>query len=345
MLDRVSTLNLRNGVMGSVRSLQSRLSEAQLELSTGRHADVGLELGANVERNLDWRGQIAKIEARMQRNIRFDEQARVVQASVESMKKTTDSLMQTLIGARGALNGKELTRVASENTRGTMMDSISVSYAGVFIFSGKNPDTTPIADYKGGPAQAAFDAAFQAEFGFAKTDPQSEFITTPQMQAFIDGAFADLFTDPNWSSTWSNVTAENIELRIDAFTTVDVSANANEQPFKDAMKAITLVYEMAGTDLASPVFQTVIDKALATLATATQGYGDIQSRIGFGQQAIDRNKERLLSQKSLLETAVTETESVSEYDAATRVNSLMAQLEASYTVTGRISRLSLLNYL
>ncbi len=43
--------------------------------------------------------------------------------------------------------------------------------------------------------------------------------------------------------------------------------------------------------------------------------------------------------------AIGAMESVDPYEAATRVNILMTQLESSYAVTGRISRMSLLNYI
>ena len=345
MLTRVSTSSLMGAMQGSIRTIQSRLSNAQLELSSGRHADVGLKLGSYVGRNLDWRSQIARIDASMQRNSRFNEQARITQASIDNVKSTVDSLSQTLIGARGAQNGKDLSRVATDNALGSVMDALSVTYAGVFVFSGRNPDIPPLNQYLGQGAQQAYDDAFQATFGFAKTDPQAEFITEQEMTDFINGAFDDLFDDPNWSANWAPVTENNITLRVDANTTADVSANINETPFKEVLKAITLVYETAGSPINQKTFQTVIDRSLSVLATAAQGIGDIQSRIGFGQQAIERSNQRFLTQRGLLEGAVTDTETVSEYDASTRINVLTAQLEASYTVTGRISRLSLLNYI
>jgi flagellar hook-associated protein 3 FlgL len=36
---------------------------------------------------------------------------------------------------------------------------------------------------------------------------------------------------------------------------------------------------------------------------------------------------------------------VDSYEAATRINLLMSQLETSYALTGRISRMSLLSYI
>jgi len=38
-------------------------------------------------------------------------------------------------------------------------------------------------------------------------------------------------------------------------------------------------------------------------------------------------------------------EGVDPYEASTRMNSLLAQVEASYTLTSRIQQMSLMNYL
>jgi flagellar hook-associated protein 3 FlgL len=51
------------------------------------------------------------------------------------------------------------------------------------------------------------------------------------------------------------------------------------------------------------------------------------------------------SRSSLLESAIARTEGVDPYEAVMRLNTLTNQLEASYSVTSRISKLSLVNYI
>jgi flagellar hook-associated protein 3 FlgL len=102
---------------------------------------------------------------------------------------------------------------------------------------------------------------------------------------------------------------------------------------------------MGGTAIGQGTLQVVTDSATRKLSEGIQELGEIQARIGHGQQAIRLATERMSAKVSKLETAVGKTEGVSQYDAAARVNALMTQLESSYAVTGRISRLSLLSYL
>jgi flagellar hook-associated protein 3 FlgL len=71
----------------------------------------------------------------------------------------------------------------------------------------------------------------------------------------------------------------------------------------------------------------------------------MQARIGINQKALEEATNQLKSRKTWLNEVILKTESVDTYDVATRINGLMTQLEASYSVTSRISRISLLNYL
>jgi flagellar hook-associated protein 3 FlgL len=48
---------------------------------------------------------------------------------------------------------------------------------------------------------------------------------------------------------------------------------------------------------------------------------------------------------NLLGTGLSELESIDDYAAAARLSELQAQIETSYAITSRLSRLSLVNYL
>ena len=73
--------------------------------------------------------------------------------------------------------------------------------------------------------------------------------------------------------------------------------------------------------------------------------GAEQARIAMSEQRLNMAMEALQTRKNNLSSAVAELEGVDPYEAATRVNLLMTQLETSYALTGRISRLSLLSYI
>lgn len=345
LLERTTTSLLNNAVRNSTRQLQVDLMNGQTELSTGRFADTNSALGASVSRNLDWRNEIERLQTALKRNDIRSGRASVTQSGIEAIKGQADYLMKTLVGARSAISGPQLAKTAGQNALQGVLEALSSNYAGQYVFSGMTPDGPPVSSYEGQAPQSAFDAAFLAEFGFAKTDPQAASITPPQMQAFLGGRFDDIFKDPDWTANWSTSSSANQKARIDAGTLLDSDANANEAAFRQVLKASVAAYELGGTAIGQGTFQVVVDAAASHLSAGVTGLGDVQARVGFAEQSIAQANTRMITKKTLLETSVTKTEGVSQYDAATRINALMAQLEASYSVTARISQLSLLNYL
>jgi flagellin-like hook-associated protein FlgL len=59
IISGISTLATQLMTQDSLTSTQNKLNEAQNELSTGRFNDVGLTLGGNVSRNLNWRAALS----------------------------------------------------------------------------------------------------------------------------------------------------------------------------------------------------------------------------------------------------------------------------------------------
>jgi flagellar hook-associated protein 3 FlgL len=70
-----------------------------------------------------------------------------------------------------------------------------------------------------------------------------------------------------------------------------------------------------------------------------------QTTLGLAQQRTNAATTRIGAQQKILNESVLDLESVDPYEAATRVNALMSQIETSYALTVQLQNLSLLNYL
>ena len=68
-------------------------------------------------------------------------------------------------------------------------------------------------------------------------------------------------------------------------------------------------------------------------------------RVGLAQERVGRAEEAATARLRVAETALDGLIGVDGIDAAARVAALAASIEASLTVTARIERLSLVNYL
>ena len=73
--------------------------------------------------------------------------------------------------------------------------------------------------------------------------------------------------------------------------------------------------------------------------------GIVEGRLGAAQKAVSDSTEQLKQRNTIMNREVVSLEGVDQYDVSTRVNILTTQLEASYSMTARISKLSLMDYL
>ncbi|MEN9894165.1 MAG: hypothetical protein RIR97_17, partial [Pseudomonadota bacterium] len=58
-----------------------------------------------------------------------------------------------------------------------------------------------------------------------------------------------------------------------------------------------------------------------------------------------KSNESLTAQINIVKTNLNDLQGVDPYEASTRVNTLLQQVETSYTLTAKIQKLSLVNFL
>ena len=329
----------------SVATSQQRLAEAQKELETGRHHDMGLTLGSGIGADFALRLQLSEITQTQDIIAQGSARAGMTQAALQSISQLAADFFTTLSGARGAEQGQQLASEAARSALAALRDLLNTTYAGQYLFGGLNSESPPLSRFDGGQPEAVIDAAFQAEFGIGRQDPGVSAISGAAMSAFLDGDFADLFLAPAWAGTWSNASAGNLLLRVGSSLSVDVSSSANAPFVPKLAQAFSMMMALGQNQLSSGAFEVTVDKAISLLSEAQFSLGQEQSRIGLAQQRVSALGEASEKRKFTVTQAINAIESVDPYEAATRVNSLMTQLETSYAITARISRMSLLSYI
>lgn len=338
-------LSSQNVPQNSIRQNQSALAKAQQELATQRHSDVSLHLASNAGRNIRWHADLANLVTNIQANDLHETHADITQISLQSASTLASDFLKNLIGSRNAQGGQEIIQNQAKNMMGMLKNALNVEIDGVFLFGGRNQTEPPINEFTGSAAENQFSALFQADFGVAHTDPAVHNVTASQLEGFLNGDFPDLFSSPNWESSISNATDQNVLAHVNDGEKIDMLANANEKPIRELYAAMVAISEISTGNLNDSAFKKLIDLTASKVSSAVQGLADIQSRVGINQKSLSDATDQLKSRKSWLDEIILKTESVDTYEVATRINGLMTQLEASYSVTSRISRISLLNYL
>lgn len=344
-LSTVPSLLLAGASKSSVARTQSLLVAAQRELSSGRHSDVGLFLGPRTGTAIGLRMRLDEISQGGEIAAQAGVKAGVTQSALNSIGELATNFLSALSGARSAAQGQDLARNAARSALETLTSLINTSFDGQYIFAGINSDTPPLNTYSGGSPETAMIAAFQTAFGITPSDPGTAAITGSDMEIFISGGLANVFSPSGWSADWTTASATNQVQRLNNGQQVDVSSNANTVFVPKLAQAFSMMMDLGQGNLSAAAFEATVDAAITLLSEAKLAIGDEQSRIGIAQQTVTLSVQSAERMKAATTDAISALESVDPYEAATRVNTLMTQLESSYAITGRISRMSLLNYI
>jgi flagellar hook-associated protein 3 FlgL len=187
--------------------------------------------------------------------------------------------------------------------------------------------------------------AFQAAFGCSPGDPAASGISEADMQAFLEGPFAQLFEDPSWSTAWSQASSQNVQNRISTSEVLTTSANANESAIRNLVRAYTMVADLGPEALNDGAYKAVVDTAITSAGKALQEISVLQGNLGTAQQRIAQANDRMSVQIDVIAKQIVAIEGVDPQVAALRVSTLLTQAETAYALTARIEKLSLLNFL
>ena len=338
-----STLAMHQALRQRMSGLQLGLVEAQKEVATGRVADAGLELGYYNGKRVSLLQDVERLNVIADTNAISKSRLDVTLNSTQAIKDLGGDLMSVLVANVGNSSTAHITTGAGRTVITALTNILNSTLDGDAIFGGINSSVPPIGDYDTG-AKAQFATAFQTHFGYTITDPAALAIDEAAMETFLDTVAAPLFDSANWNANISSASDTRITARIGMVETVDASVSANEEGFRTMMFAAVIATELFGDNFTSAAQSAASKKALSLVGTANSQIANLEGEIGFKQARIQQATDQLNLQVDELTKHADQLVEVDAYEAATRLNSLITQIETSYTLTGRIQQLSLMRY-
>lgn len=332
----------------SIMRLQARLIEAQKELGSGRHADVGLTLGASTGKVIAFRQELSFTQSILDSNGVVSTRLSGSQIALQSMSDLAQEFLNSLVNTKTSTGVADTTVQKAQAALRSFVDTGNATIDGQYIFSGVNSDVRPFDDYYAAlPSnnKQAFDAAFLAKFGITQSDPAVASISAADMTAFVANEAAAQFADPAWTTNWSSASDKNIKNRISRMEMAETSVNANDPAFRSIASAMVLVAESGFADLNDTARQVIIDKAIAQLGEGITGIAKLQSSLGIAEERVASSNTVMKLQKTLLTASIDDWEGVDATELSARMANLMTQIETAYAITSRLNNLSLLNYL
>jgi flagellar hook-associated protein 3 FlgL len=344
----VSSNYLATALLPSISKLQSQISSDGVALSTGEYADLGLQLGGQSGYELSLKNHYDLLQTLTTTN----------NVVTTNLTTTQNALSSILTGAQGA--AKSLTEwISSPETTGSTLSTIGTSAlqtlisqtnttcGGDYVFGGVNTDAAPMADYfsSTSTAASAIDSAFESQFGCAPTDSAASSISASDMQSFLTGAFADLFSGSNWTTNWSSASSTNVTSEIAPGETIETSTNANQTGFQQLAEGYAMLTAFGGSSLTSTTQQTVASTALSLITQGESSITATATQVGAAAAQVTDANNAMSSQTTVLETQIGNLDDVNSTTAASELTALQTQLEASYQMTNQLQKLSLAQYL
>lgn len=345
----VSNLAMQNAMRLTIGRGQNEIQKLNTEVVTGRHADIGLALGAKASNSVTLNSDVSRLKGILDSNALVTQRLSAAQASMDVMSDAAQQMLEAFISVNGSDDANRL--LIAQRDIETALDAFTTaantSSNGEYLFAGINTNTEPLEDYlaAGSAPKAAFDATFLGHFGFTQNDPAAATITVAQMNNFITTVLEPAFTGAAWTTDWSNASDTNVSSRILKNEVVDSSTNANVEGMRNFALAAVIGVELINSPINAEVRASLNRTAIEYAGAAVTGIDNERSMLGVSENRITKANTALESQIRVLTLHLGDVEGVDAYEASTRMNSLLAQVEASYTLTARIQQMSLMNYL
>ena len=345
MISGVSTRSIQMALQRSLITLQREMAIKQIEVQTGQFADAGLSLGENSETLVSVRREAMRLESILDTNKLAATRLEATQSSLQTIRDASNSVLSSLTAGNQTASGRQVAASTARSSLQTMVSALNVTVAGQSVFGGLNSDSAPINAGNGIPAGDEADAAFNAYFGFAKTDPAAASISAASFQAFVSTELEPMFLGAGWNTIVSNATDATIQSRITLNDVASTSASANEVGVRRTLFAGVLAANFLDTQLSAEVAGSIVETSTILSVNADSEIATLQSKVGLIEERVSKADLRVGAQRDLLIGTGDDLSSVDPYETSVKLNSLLTQIEISYALTQKIQNLSILRFL
>ncbi|WP_428408787.1 flagellin [Hyphococcus sp.] len=311
--------------------LKSRAEQARTEMVTGRLADMKSQLSSKIGDVHLLRKAIDDVTARQDAATRALGRTTASQTALTLASDGVVTLGADLLSAVGQNNEPSID-IAATKARlqlDAAFSAFNTRYEGRSLFAGDAADApalgdaeTLLADVSAIFVGAADNAQLQTDLDFYFNDPAGGFATT-------------IYTGGTGNAARTEIADGEL---------VDYSAKADEQAVRDLLRHLATV--VVADQQASFVDRDLaLSTAAGGLIQADSDIVAIRSRIGAAEERIAAADSRLEAEATAYSLTYNEHTARDPYEAASLLQQIESQLQASYLVTSRISLLSLANFL
>lgn len=308
----------------SITELRDRIKTTSQEAVTGQHSDLTVHLSGRIGTAMLSQRALDNISLEREQITLRESRLDITQRSLNVMHDSASGLDVQMLSAIGQ-SDRIGQAAAAQDARAALEEiftTLNARQGERFLFSGDATSTVPmgaVEDLLADITQIAETAGDTADF-----------------KATLD----TYFNSPTggWQSSIYKGTP----------TASDPDSVTAADPAITALISGLSVLALAGPDEGVPAIagnEAFLEAAALRVSSGQTALTDLRADRGLVQERLSRAKDTLDAEETILTTAFTELTGRDQYEAASELKELEANLEASYLLTARLASLNLLNYL
>lgn len=357
-MTKISTLAQAMGQIKQLNSMQAQIAKLQTQLTTQKKGQLFKELGMEALGSQRARANFATLETYISNINHADRRIKMMITSIEEVKQQAGHIASAIQiqTQEGEIELGTITDLA-DKTFDFITNLLNQQDGDRYLFGGSGVLSQPLT------ATGTFDSYVQARL----TDWVNGDITTTQLiNSYRD---KDQLTDTimGYSAQLSSGNSKNVTVRVDKNSELDYTLTANNDALREVMVVVNMMRNLG--DVMDQITRGDDDPAgIVTAPGATQEeqnenfyklYNDLSAMLNKALSKIDTEHFKLAQTQAqmnqiqenhkvdlnTLTGIISDIEDVDINEVALKLSSLQIQLEAAYSVTASVSRLSLVNFI
>ena len=325
----------RNDLMSRlIGQLRQRADIVREETVTGLLADPAKALGGKVSELLDLERSLAEITQYRGIIGQAESRASVIQGSLDLMRDLAVDLHTSgqIALDTGASPAGEAISASAHQALGAVLSALNVSYNGRHLFSGDAGDTLAVATVdvfmsasvtvlEAGPTAGAAYANLSVEFTIAT------------------GLFETSFYTGGSGDAPASEVARGERLGF--------ALRADEEPIRTLLRDLATLAAAYDPDNAIPEADRrgLAENAIAGLRNNVAALAGLSARVGVAEERMGQVTASHQASEVTLTLAYTKLAGRDQFEAASELTQLEAQLEITYLATARLAALSFSNFM
>jgi len=357
MFDRISPMGVSIGRQAQLRSLQGDLARLTAEMASGRKSDPARALGLGASLLYKLHDDIQAGEAIQNATSLAGKRLDVMQAALTSVGGLMDQMSPEILKI-DALKGNGF-QIIAQNARevlGSMTDLLNTGWDGHSLFGGTDSAAPPLKDSAGLLAWAG--EALQAASAGAALDAEAAIGLADSFAGLFANedrddanSFYSLVYQSKSRTTGTGGAADESDapsqVRIGAGETLRYNVRADNDAFKQAFEALALLSTLDAPEarMSEEAKTALLDRAGTLMRGARADLTVLAGTLGGKQKRLEDVAEIQARAISAAAAQINDLEAADYYTISDRINTLQIQLQATYSITAKLSELSFVNYM